>query len=144
MKTFKLSNKSWHYHIVKTYSSLDEWFLNRGVDFCEYLRALIAGILAIILIILGASIVLSILLYPLISIVAQFDIGFHIPDDFTIIILITESIALSVFGVVLYAHDKSRNIYKRKRQKVVECDPGFYTLAYRKFKEKTCFKVEIV
>lgn len=145
MKTFELSKDSWHYRIVTVYTSCNEWEINRGyVDFCAYLRYLFFGMFWILTIIAIVSLLsFGFVLVPLIYFVSMFELGAHLPPlEISAILSVDFTVALMTMFAVIQS---SENPITLKRFRLdPNREPGFWTLAYRKFKDKTCFKITVV
>jgi len=144
---FELSANSWHFKLANFGSSeFGRRVSVHGSNICEYIRAMMAGTfwLMVSLTFLG---------------LAALWVGFSIHDlamcimnggliaPYTLIFLVLVACAVAV-PVVVYLHERHK---ERKEQAFNEAimkgewkepEPSFLTLAYRKFKNKTCFRIE--
>lgn len=137
MKPFTINKNSWHYRLANEYGGLERW----EDDFCSYSRRVGLGLCAALLL----SAVCSLLLYPLVDLAiwAYFRM-FVDPVDMStaaeifciIAAVLLLALAIGVFGSL-------REMYVESRPRVKK-EPSFLTLAYRKFKDKTCVRVNYV
>lgn len=123
----KINKKSWHYHIVNTYSNFDPYYTR---DICSYTRQILLGILNIISIILIGSILIYSMVFELI---------------FQIFIFTDYSSPFFVVGTVLWIFllfsflMSGLHIYISSRKNKPS---GFVKNAYNSWKNKFCIKLE--
>lgn len=138
MKEFVLKEKSWH-HKLATFGSYQwekEHLVSQGSDICTYIRMVLIGLFKITLIAAifgGLSIWFVIGIYDTIQFLF-YKTGF---TAFSATFMAAVFVS-SILGSFIFVAEK---IKKRKQQYVQPKDPTFMTLAYRKFKDKTCSKV---
>jgi hypothetical protein len=136
MKAFTLNSDSWHFRLAN-YGERRIWS-DEETDICEYTRAVLKG--ALTMFALGLFIALmafwvSASLYNIFELVFKDGVEFQ---PWTVIFL-TLSFALMVTtGIVAFKEWYE----KRPRKDEPEQEPGFVKLAYRKFKDKTCARIE--
>jgi hypothetical protein len=146
MLAFNLKKDSWHMWVANFGNTrIGEYTQKHGTDICTYIRAFFWGALGVIVcavgIVLGATWI-GFALYGL----GAYALGFinEIPGESFILFGIC-FVALLIITLVFLTekyHDYKRE--KRRRQYASGLpppEPGFVTLAYRKFKDKTCFKI---
>ena len=156
MKTETVNVKSWHYRLATTYGPQSTYELKYGeANLCAYIRSVIVGLFVTILItILGALVLFGLVMIPMIYVIASIvDIGFHVPLDEVLVIMAVEALLLLIVGCVWFFESNThRKVFYGIKQvtqaagvsKVIPETPSFMKLAYRKFKEKTCFRLQSV
>lgn len=156
MKTETVNVNSWHYRLATTYGPVSEYWLARGAgDFCSYLRGVFLGMMLVFLItILGSILTVALIGMPLIWLVASvLELGWHFPPaEVGIFILFDICIAImAFFGWFHLSGNYAKTVKAVKialgtnsEKTVVKKEPGFIRLAYSKFKEKTCFRLQSV
>lgn len=137
----KLNHKSWHYRMAN-YGMKRIWREDK-TDFCSYSRMVMSGLF------------LRTVLWSFVSTMIiwtgytwyQFYLNLtqRKPlNDFALLWIITLvsciGAAIVVTGVVQFSKWKTERKYKKHKDK---SEPTFFSLMYRKWKEKTCFMVEI-
>ena len=151
MQAHTLSSNSWHF-----------WLANWGsirvrqdeqVDICSYIRKVIAGTFNMI----GVGIVSSILIggfllcmgsmaYWVYSCISQLTWITPQPQDLLgMAVVIAVGIAFAKERFEQYMDERALRKSIEKMDDVMfhkEREPGFMSLAYRKFKSKTCFKLQ--
>lgn len=135
MKTFELKRDSWHYKAADFGSSFG---VPRETDICRYFWLVLRGVL---LFTFAATVLVGI----------GGVLGFSIANGLMSLFFGWELLPISVIGLSIisgffavigyvvcyrYFKDKIRSI----ENKPVE-ESGFVTLAYRKFKDKTCARI---
>jgi hypothetical protein len=153
MKAFKIDRNSWHFNLATRYGFLnsydfDKEFPEDNPDFCKYVQSTIAGFglcIAIIAMLAAIGFVMTVL--PIIILTAYFQYGALIDAEFLFIVGVIW-VAL-IFGTVYLSEksmEKRRNAKYQKylRDKTTPPEPSFSQLLYKKFKEKTCFRIEVV
>lgn len=142
MLEFTLKEKSWHMWLANFGGTRIGSYERRcGTDICSYIRAVFWGsmaLLALTMACLAFATMIGATLYNYYSIIFN---GFEEVWGVTVLVtLVLFCLAFITLGV--YLQEK----YKEWRWKnpVKSKPPGFTKLAYRKFKDKTCFKVNFV
>lgn len=138
MKEFKLSAKSWHFWL-SNFGTDNRLYAYEITDICTYIRRIIRGILMLIGAVLGTCLLVTW------SGLSFYDIYVWIADGFAdkigfagFLFLILSAVggatALVAKGVDAYREYRWKHPKKEKPS-------TFVALAYRKFKNKTCFKI---
>lgn len=132
MKEYTFSKESWHYKMCLLGDSDFKWKAQH-MDMCEYIRVVIGKLItlalgAILLLFLAGATLLS--WYDLFAWLF-FDADFH-----------KSSVAMWIVqvGLLIIAGLIAIKVYFDNRE-VEGKEPSFITVAYRKFKDKTCSKV---
>lgn len=154
MKPFKIEKNSWHFILATKYGYLDSCEFDKqypedNPDFCKYVRSVFAGSMLVTAItaMLSAVIFLLVLL-PIMNILVYLEYGYLQDPEFVALIGV---IIVSFFGAsVWFNEDAIQNRRNKRYQKYLQekkgelPEPSFTQLLYKKFKEKTCFKIEVV
>lgn len=167
MKSLNFSKNSLHYRLAKEYGdylpnfkwdeSTNDW-VEDGTDLCSYTRHVAKGIMVALMI----TVIVGVLLGCMVDTVVWVVFGTNVPLD-----------GISGFGMVgvalwsvlgagcgILAHEKLMDYLKAKRQakeylqemadraagievKVKPKVDGFWTKAFKAFKEKTCYRIEL-
>jgi hypothetical protein len=156
MKTETVNVNSWHYRLATTYGPQSKYELKYGdANLCAYIRSVIVGLLITLLIIIGGVLgSFAFALIPIIYVAASFiELGFHVPIDEYLVAIIVEFVILSAIGIFWFFESKTHRKVFYGIQKVTQATgvskvipetPSFVKLAYRKFKEKTCYRLQSV
>ncbi len=144
---FELKRDSWHYRLANFASEDGNRRVYRDSDICTYIRALMLGafwFLVCLWFVALAGIWVGTTVYNLYTF-AVYGSALTAPAIVLCCLIIT--LALIVVIAVQVERYKERKHQRRMeilRQggEVPEPKPGFIRLAYRKFKDKTCFKLE--
>lgn len=137
MKEFDLKKDSWHYKTAQ----FGETRVCDETDICEYVRAVIkGGALFLFLASVGAGIAGS-LLYALGNLFGFLFLDYELTKFSTGVLVVTGT----VLGVALVALASVAIKVKMNEwsETVEQKEPGFLRLAYTKFKDKTCFKINL-
>jgi hypothetical protein len=136
MKAIQLSFDSWHYKVSK-FGGFKHY---NGRDFCHYVRCFFAGIAwGALLAALASGFVsfvgtliyqTTVFLYKWL-IVGTFDLNPFVGSSWGVISIV------SAIGGGIYLWAKWL-----ERRRYADHEPSFVGMVYRKFKDKTCFKVE--
>lgn len=149
MMEFELDTKSWHFKLANFGTRrIREW--RDDNDFCSYVRAVFWGFFWLTLAVTGATLLIGLTGNMVYELIVTF--GTDLPlGDFAKFMLLTyiaiTGIALMLFTTFLLcekvipaAGSAYRHVMYGRRKP--DTPPSFFTLAYRKFKEKTCFKIK--
>lgn len=142
MKTFNLNKKSWHFWLATRCSGLDYWEGHDVLDICTYSRKVLKGLFlflfwTIFVTMIGIAYLISgydffsCLLDPVCTTFPQTTYLFAGLSSIVVGIFV---IACGAVGIDKYREYRYTHPTEKKA-------PGFLTLWYRKFKEKTCFIV---
>jgi hypothetical protein len=142
MKPYTISSNSWHFRIATTYGYLESYDVR---DICQYLRSFIVGCVAIVAITtFSALLSFFLLMLPIIVLISQFTVGFHIPLDDVLPPVAISTIFLVTIVWAGYWFEPSRvearYIARTKRH---DHQPSFSQLVYKKFKESTCVRLKV-
>jgi len=156
MKTETVNVNSWHYRLATTYGPQSKYELEYGdANLCSYIRSVIVGLLITLLItIVGIMASFAFILVPVIYIAASIlEIGVHLPFDEYLVFILLELVIISIIGVFWFFESNTHRKVFYGIQKVTQASgvakvipetPSFMKLAYRKFKEKTCYRLKSV
>lgn len=128
-----LRSNSWHFHLAN-FCAVNDIHPNDNVNICEYIRRVFRGIL---LVCFMGILVFAILFDTIYSIANVFSVMFLDGYEMQPVTYVTLFL-YSMVGYMAYK-DHRENIARNRTEP--ETPPGFLKLAYRKFKEKTCFIV---
>lgn len=146
MKHFKFKRNSWHARLVEKYSPIETYW--GEVNFCKYFWGVILGGISCIWIVCALSIFLyHFLVVPIIAIIISLKLNIiYFPDTiFVTFILHCGLIVLCLMNYLIKRRESVDSYIKSKRKKsFVKKNDSFFVAAYRKFKDKTCFRVELV
>lgn len=152
MKTALLSQKSWHWRLAYSYGSAkitEVWDGEKYVDmyegnFCKYFWQVVGGAIWALVI----TVICGLLSWCLVDFFLWIAVGvfYHFIDApfgaFFFTAMLSIIAFLSAIGGVGHIFFKIRE--QRRGKVTIQADkPGFFRLAYRKFKDKTCFKIEV-
>jgi hypothetical protein len=149
-KVATFDRNSWHGRLYTKYTA-DSWAIKGNTNICSYIRGVIRGFIWAIVIASVVGCYLGALAATIISVYfGQFDMENPLT---TVTVIITSAAAIvgSAIGIAyLLSMWQDNNYGDVLREKLglnpkvhVYKEPGFLKLAYRKFKEKTCFKVGV-
>lgn len=126
MKAYTLKKNSWHYWLAKKGGL---W--GNETDICDYIRKVLKGILVVFFVSLAIPVILFIIGSGAWNIFAYLFLGVKLNlfarVTITVLGAIVSFFMLVGFGVM----------YSKIHDKISD-NPGFVTLSYRKFKDKTC------
>jgi hypothetical protein len=139
----KIKRKSWHYFLANFGN--ERVYSGQKTDFCTYFWYVVFGLFHLI------GLVLGIIIFTLLVASSfydyynwlMYDVKMH--DVSIAVVLFTFGLFVTI--AILYCVSKycdwKDNLKNADDYEVVVKEPGFFTLAYRKWKEKTCILVEI-
>lgn len=136
MKEFTLNANSWHFRLANWGNErIYDYQVRHGTDFCTYIKAVIKGGTAALFAYLLAATAVVWVGYSLYDIIAAIVNAREITWPGTIMFgVLVLALVLLLIGAFLY--EGTLAIRRRAEEK-----PGFFTLAFRKFKSKTCFNI---
>jgi hypothetical protein len=138
MKTLKFKKTSWHYELASKAGFRDY----DSQDLCTYITHIFWAFVAIFFIIGASSILGAILIHTVLGAIFSFIAGSFIFTETGVAGLIL-TVAGVLFGFVWCVFEGFR-IAKRKAEKTYGNNPdSFVANAYRSWKDKMCFKIEI-
>lgn len=147
--TFTLNPNSWHFWVAN-FTTRRVW-IEDGSDICSYTRAFLTGLGWLALASFGVALGIAFVVVGLWNTV---DFLFYGAPLYPTTAMLWALVA--VFGVVAsgvaytdYRERKIQEEIEREREEFLrtgikppEKQPGFIRLAFRKFKDKTCFRLE--
>lgn len=156
MKEVKFSQNSWHWRLANTYGNAKtrydyetETDKYEG-DICSYTRSVMWGALAALLLTAGLGLIAASIADFGAWVVVGFLVGTWVKIDVLGFLIIAATFAVVVVAAMIYVatkHEKwKRKRWERKHERAMveeEKPEGFVKAAYRKFKDKTCFRVEV-
>lgn len=156
MKEVNFSKNSWHWRLANTYGNAKtrydyktETYKYEG-DICSYTRSVLWGILGALVVTAALGIVAASIANFGAWVVAGIVMGSWVKLDLLGAIIIAVVCVAALVALVFYLtteHEKwkrRRWELRHKRAFLEEEKPeGFVKAAYRKFKDKTCFRIEV-
>lgn len=132
---------SWHYRLAN-FAEKRVW-AGDEIDFCKYSRSVLAGSLWLLATLIGSLFVIGVTVDTIYELIMFFKHGTKMSQGaIVILILYALAIVLAIigYGGIKYVDYREKTLVNRINAKR---EPGFFALAYRKFKTKTCFKVVV-
>lgn len=152
MLAFDLKQDSWHMRVANFGNvRIGEYMKREGTDICTYTRAFMIGAALLTFCIIALSLFATLIVSGLYGIFAYFfgSLAEMPPESVMLIgVVIGLSLLASLITITTkisdYRREKRHKAYKDSTLGLPPPTPGFLTLAYRKFKDKTCFKINFV
>ena len=147
MQAQKLSSNSWHLWLAN-FGVPNKWDIievGDRLDICSYIRRVAWGLLKVVLLTIALIGILYGVLFSIGNLIGWLFFGYILAEPVGVFWGVVLMMALIVLvGVSVKAtSDKVKDVlYKNSRERRNK-QPGFLVLAYRKFKDKTCFMVEV-
>ena len=147
MKTFEIDGNSWHYRLAFNFGGFDP-YTSAGHNMCAYIRSVLLGIaLLSVTTFLAGYLTISFLFYLGAGWI-WITTGYFVMIPWMLggaamAIIITILLAFAAFSVASYFMRLAFAKLKSKTIQPVVQEPGFITLAWRSFKDKTCSKIVI-
>jgi TM2 domain-containing membrane protein YozV len=134
-----IKQNSWHYKLAK-FSGL---YMYKGMktNFCSYFWSVVLGICKILLCVLGILIACLLIGGGYYELYMWYFHDVKMSEGAITIVIISTSIPV-VLGLA-WALVKYLDYRDERKSEYVKKEPTFMSLAYQKFKNKTCVKVEI-
>lgn len=147
-----LKTKSWHYWLAKKFGNMYRWQAD-DMTICEYIRYVLKGLWSLTMLTIVVTVLSTLYLY------GGYDCGMYLYNHFVIddseyriaeislfFILINIVIILFFIGYGIHKlKEKTEmvigNYYQNRSASHVNND-SFVYLAWKKFKDKTCFKID--
>lgn len=135
----KIQQNSWHFKLAK-FSGL---YMYKGMktNFCSYFWSVVLGVCKLIAYAVGIVVALFLLIGSYYELFMWYFHGKNMSDGAIMVVIISAGCAISL--AVAWALVKYLDYRYEHKSEVIEKEPGFMSLAYQKFKHKTCVKVEI-
>jgi hypothetical protein len=140
-----IKRSSWHYWLAN-FGNHRMWRSDKEIDFCKYFWYVVFGLLHLV------GLVLGVIVFTLLIVGSfydyynwlMYDIKMH--DVSIAIVLLTFIVSGSIaIGYCVSKYMDWKDSLKDSDDFEVEVkEPGFFTMSYRKFKEKACFKVKVI
>jgi hypothetical protein len=146
MMTHTIKRDSWHFKL-QNFGAADQYYGTKETDICTYTRRVIRGaslfLLVCSLALFGGYCVGDFIYWLYTGLMYEFT-KMALGAFMTVIILGMVACGL-VAAALLHTHKKYEDYKyaKMKSDDYVEPKPSFMQLAYRKFKDKTCFKLKV-
>ena len=146
---FTLNTNSWHYAIANFKTErVSPW---RGSDICSYTRAFIQGFMWLVLTVAFLAFMacgtLNVMYESVLYLVN--DTPLTILGEVFMLLYAVIFFFAGIIGILyLLIEEAAPPVFKAYRKAMNKCvesqekNPSFLTLAYRKFKDKTCFKIK--
>ena len=133
-----LNSKSWHFWLAN-FGNTGCYYPEDTIDICSYIRSVVRGIFLLLAAIAVGIVILITTLYSLGNWFSVIFLDGYLISPVTILV----TSLYSIIGFATYKanqHDRrlAEGYFSNKSKK----EPGFLKLAYRKFKNKTCFMVD--
>ena len=140
-----IKRSSWHFRLAN-FGNTRVWRMDKEVDFCKYFWYVVFGLLHLVGLVLGT---LTLILLFGDSFYEFYNwIMYNTPMHDMAIATMVFTFIISVGVAVGYCVSKYidwKDSLKESNDFGVEVkEPGFFTMSYRKFKEKACFKVKVI
>ena len=131
---------SWHYKLAN-FGTKRIWS-GDSINFCEYFWAVVTGL--IVLMVTAFALIISsiMVLGSLYEFIMWIIYGTKMHDGALVVVVFLSVLLIAIGlgqGISKYYEYMDKLDYEEPDLK----EPGFFTLAYRKFKDKACFKVKI-
>lgn len=137
MNTLELNRNSWHYRLATKYSNyreVDRWGYP-NVDFCEYTKKVFGGLMICFLIVVGCSLVGSMVLDFAMWIWFWLHEGFlDEPGGFAMGFIFT--VFYSLILLIFF------RFVKTAPKVISKVEKSFLGLAYESFKDRVCFTIK--
>lgn len=140
-----IKKTDWHYKLAN-FGSKRVWG-GYDINFCNYFWCVVFGALHLIALIIGIAIA-SLLVFGSLYEFYMWCVYNNPMSEgaITVIVILFTTITTLSIGYCIYKYlsltEDSREEKRRvKREQVKE--PSFFEMAYRKFKDKTCFKIKV-
>lgn len=156
MKEVKFSQNSWHWRLANTYGNAKtrydyETETNKYEgDICSYTQSVMWGALAALFLTAVLGLIAASIANFGAWVVAGFLVGSWVKIDALGFLIVALTISAAIVAAMFYVaskHEKwKRNRWARKQELAMveeEKPEMFIQAAYRKFKDKTCFRVEV-
>lgn len=143
MLTFTLKKDSWHYWVANFAERRVRPEYDEGCDICSYTCAFFGGLFWLTLV---TTLTTMLSIWALVSLVDLGNwviFGGYLPPYAQVfgIVVIVVPMFLGLIAFIAFLRHKA----EEQREKYINAPrppPGFVKLAYRKFKDKTCFKLK--
>lgn len=150
MESKNFSLNSWHWRLVSGVGTLrGAEYVESGetfsTDICTYIRAVIKALIAVAITTLLALGIVFITAHGIAYLAAIILNGALVEPNFHAVVFMVSAVVIGSILGLTYLHEKYRE-WKDERDyaKIASPKPdSFVTAAYRKFKDKTCFRVNV-
>ena len=147
---YKLNHESWHFKLANfACDSMNRRVSRHGTNICEYTRAIMFGTFWFLMAVFFSGLFGVWIGYSIYDTVTCLIYG-GMPVPSTFIFLGTVMSLLAMTGVYVAVEKYKEHKEAKIEQSIIDGtwkdphkrNPSFLTLAYRKFKDKTCFRIE--
>lgn len=132
MKPFKLKKDSWHFWLA-TFGDKNRVDHRYGDDICHYIRSVLVGAFWATFALVAASLFTAWVGFSFGNLIGWLFFGY---------VLDLATVFFFMFAAFIGALVGWAAFMDWRREHCADREPGFVTLAYRKFKTKTCAMVE--
>jgi len=138
-----IKQSAWHYKLANFGS--ERVYPGTKVNFCNYFRYVVYGTLHL----LAAMVVLGMFIESFYQFYMWCAYGTKMDDVAIAFVVVTICGLIGItggYGVYKYLELTEDSRAEKRRLKRIEKqnrEPGFFSMAYRKFKDKTCFMIKI-
>lgn len=145
MESYKMKDGSWHLWLANF--SQDKWSkLEKGdkTDICSYTRRVIRGAFLSFMLFSFASLVSAWIIFSFGNLFGWILLGYQL--EFVTQLFWFMMSCVGIAAIIIYSKEKIIDKFDALHDRLTdrpEKPPGFIKLAYKKFKEKTCFRLEI-
>ena len=137
MKAFVLDSNSWHFWL-SNFGARRIW-PDEETDICEYTRAVISGTFSLFAVTLFWAIISAWVGFSFYNL-GEYLFGYV--DKVIPTTVMFFGVILALTGAITYIFIKEKVVDYLDNREPSTKEPGFATLAYRKFKDKTCARIE--
>lgn len=146
MMTFNIKKNSWHFWL-QNFATSYKYTGSCDTDICTYTRRVMWGafkLLVVSILVAFAAYCVGDFFYWIYSmIVGGTFLSQTLGAFITTVVLSIAVLGLGTIGAVLTV-ERVKEIHYERTKDAPPKQPSFLKLAYRKFKEKTCFKLTVV
>lgn len=136
MKSYQLSKDSWHYRLASTFDRTIA--RSNTTDICSYMQAVVYGSVISILISAVLLFFSFVVIHALLGLGFSLAYGVWLVDDAGVAGLFLLAVFLVI--AIIYASSRAAEHYRMIGQYEPR-EPGFVTLAYRRFRDRVCVKI---
>lgn len=148
MYTVNFSKKSWHYHLATaTLFKLQAFEDIESTDICSYIRRVFLGSLLFFVFIVAMVTILAPVADAIAWVAAMIATGGYVTPDPVLQAGMVLSTTIIIVATCVFGVPKGIDMFREmrdNREPLSKKPDGFLKQCYRKFKDKTCFKVELV
>lgn len=137
-----IKRNSWHYKLANF--GRERVWPGEKIDFCRYFRCVVGGLFVFTITALVAFAAGVWFIDTIVELFRFFLYGIKMSDMAIAMTVIVLSIGVgALFAVCKIKYDDYQYLKRKSRKDYEEPEPNFFTLAYRKFKDKTCHLLQV-